>query len=387
MRFDAVLAALAQDSDIATPGQLARALEDRAETQTEWLVRVAVSNIEVPPRAVEVADGVLLVPSSSEKTREVDGQVRQYFGESFGPLFRLDEADGREFDTRVGAELLMRARGELDMVRHRAVAQAGYALAVWCLLCPPDEQVVGQEPRGFVLWPAVASWVPQPFQHDEPRAKPHEPATPLMRRTQAKGPSMVYGEYRLPDLEPLLRAPFAALDKAPHSLCATALLSAAWHLYLAMRIPGDLPRADRIVHLMSAREALMGGADTVERWDRVAERFAVWDELELLGFPRDRVAAAAGAAWDVRNITAHGHDSCLINLGLPPDRRTMRRGHIRESHELAPLTIAGYLSPLLTAVAGAARRLFVSSAHCDFDAQQYLSWLNGPTTGSGVASR
>ena len=101
------------------------------------------------------------------------------------------------------------------------------------------------------------------------------------------------------------------------------MLSAAWSLHLAERQPADQERTDSLSHLHAAVEAICDigagpGHDGPRRWERITDRFGVWDEMRDHYGPRE-LSDAKQLTRDLRNITQHGSDDVLVNLGYPAE--------------------------------------------------------------------
>ena len=145
-------------------------------------------------------------------------------------------------------------------------------------------------------------------------------------------------------------------------LPARAVLSAAWSLYLAERQPQDLERTDRVVHLSAAIDALcdLGEGPTREgeaRWAVLSERLGVWDEIQP-SYSAQEIEEAKSLVRDLRNVTVHGSDDILVNLGYPPEMIRLLPGIRKRSGEELSLAQTAAIYPVIaTAVKLAARRV------------------------------
>jgi hypothetical protein len=173
-------------------------------------------------------------------------------------------------------------------------------------------------------------------------------------------------------------APFqalAAIDRRP----ATALLSAAWSLYLAARVPTDLHWLDRLELMMRAREALCerppeksSAGSAIDRWRAISGMLDVASELRQLGFDSADYKSVTRRAWELRNLSAHSAVEPLLSIGYPPSRArsTPQSGPIPGA-ELAPLHIRDALEPTFAAVGFVARELWQRMLATDFDEDEW----------------
>jgi hypothetical protein len=184
-------------------------------------------------------------------------------------------------------------------------------------------------------------------------------------------------EYELPRRTEFLQAPFDAMQKAEENgLAARAALSAAWSLYLAERIPSDLERTDRLMHVSSAIDALcdLGKGPTGagrSRWARLTERHEVW--LEMRGvYSQKEIKEAKSLARDLRNVATHGSDDTLVNLGYPPEQiRKLSGGRERRGHELSVAQAASIFPVIATAVRLTAKRVALQGIETGWDDEAY----------------
>jgi hypothetical protein len=191
---------------------------------------------------------------------------------------------------------------------------------------------------------------------------------------------MIYRSYQPPGDIDVLRAPWEAARAAAESHCARALLSAAWHLYVASSTPSILHRTDRVLHLHAALNALVtppptppgGGGGAEQRWERLAANLDVWSDLKRDGrdvteSQRNQLRVAA-----IRNLTMHAAESYSLSYGLRPMATRRRRV---SAAELAPALQISDLSLMLLAVEDAARKLFAEARSNGWDSQAYAKWF------------
>lgn len=141
-----------------------------------------------------------------------------------------------------------------------------------------------------------------------------------------------------------------------------AVASAAWALHLAERAPVDRERTDALVHLRSAIEAIcdVGNTPTGDgdrRWAQITERFGVWKTMSGVYGQRE-LKDAKQLARDLRNITQHGSDDILVNLGYPPEAiRPMQDGRSLTGEQLGLARAAASYPVLHRAVREVVSRL------------------------------
>lgn len=359
---------------------LGLAVERRIADEPQRWVEVPIANLQAPSRLVVLdhKDGkprALLVPTvrsfadpaQRDRADAIERDLRAATGRPLrlrprfttGPSDATDSPAGDQTrklgtDSRVGAVLFQSHPGPVRLARQRALTDARFAVALWCLANPPDEQA-----DGFALWPSVADWQPLPyFSVDAPTVSTE--ADPR-RSPRSDGGEYEYAEYVLPDEDVALQQPWRAFRAAPGHRPARALLSAAWALYVALHIPAHLQLPDRIVHLLAARNALCtppkgvkGSADS--RWKAVTRRLRLYDRLSKemdvtdAGLIEDRVEV-------VRNLAVHAGASYAMVAGGPVDStwlRGIRRDQLvpaatRADTALAATAIVRVASGLLAA--------------------------------------
>jgi hypothetical protein len=381
---DLIMEVVAADDNPTWPA-LVSALESAAAADPEWLVEVPLANL-IPPRPyIEVFPDVgLAIAEQSRDWSRTHGNPPYGPGEPFshlGDRISTDarwrhETDGTRMDTRRTAALLMVEHGTEGIAMATATSRARYAIATWTLLSPPD--------RG--PWPGLGVWAPQPYMRYELDRKPLERDV-WMQKERVRG-RMVdhYDEpYQLPDDAELLAAPFRAIALAGERRCASAVLSAAWSLYLAEREPSDLMRTDRLLLTHSALEALVESRSVnwkrrrrwlpsskrkrrVSTWGRVLEAHGIWKEVGQFYSQREG-REARQVALELRNVAAHSADAATVNLGRQPPGR---------HRDLALAQAATSFPMLSTAARRLAQELWRVARESDFDDVVYDAALAGP---------
>ena len=195
---------------------------------------------------------------------------------------------------------------------------------------------------------------------------------------------MHHGPYELPEHEPQLALPFAAITAAqdtthPGRLHARSLLAAACAIMVIQRRPADLERTDELLQLQAAVEALCDLPDHEDRprrarWRAMNEKLGTWRELS--GYSTRELQAAEELTRDLRNIAAHGSDQVLLNLGYPAEvLRQLRDVPSRSGSELALARMSAAVPVLRHAVTHVAGELARRAVEQGFDD----AWFAGLT--------
>jgi hypothetical protein len=381
---DAIMELVAGDHDPRWSALVA-ALESTAASDPEWLVEMPLANL-VPPRPyIDVfADVGIAVAQQSREWSRVRGNPPYSPGEPFrhlgdriptGARWRIEHDDTR-VDTRRTAALLMVEHGTEGIAIATARTRASYAIAAWTLLARPEHGP----------WPTLGDWAPQPYMHYEIDHKPMERGV-WMQTEPVRGCTVDHypDPYTLPDEPELLAAPFRALELAGERRCASAVLSAAWSLYLAEREPSDLLGTDRLLFVHAALEALVESKAPDQTrgrrspwskrrrrrgpaWGRTLEAHGIWKEVGRFYSPREQ-REARQVATELRNIAAHSADAATANLGRQPSGR---------QRDLA-LAQAATSFPILSAAARQlAQELWRVARDYDFDDEAYDAALKAP---------
>lgn len=338
-------------------------LERFVDESSEWLVSVPLSNATVNGYT-EISERIGLAELIQDKDWDrhadppvdamtISGHLRDHIGLS-ARWHRADSYSG-PLDGRRTAALLIVEQGAEPVAVSVAQTRGRYALALWCLLVPPERAQ---------LWPTLGDWEPRPYIDRGTARKLFEPGTWAGVRSPVRGKGIYhYTEYELPRKPEIVLAPFEAMERAAENrLAARAALSAAWSLYLAERQPRDLERTDRVVHVSAAIDALcdLGRGPTREgdaRWAALSERFGVWSEIRA-SYSEKEIEEAKSLVRDLRNVSIHGSDDTLVNLGYPPELVRLLPGRRKRSGEELSLAQTAAIYPVIaTAVKLAARRV------------------------------
>lgn len=341
---------------------LVEELERFVDEGSQWLVSMPLANATTQGY-VKIGDRVGLAevqqaedwdPTSESPVDRMTmfTHLRDHIGQ--GARWHRSDSYSGPLDGRRTAELVMVEQGAEPVALSVARTRARYALAVWCLLAPPDWRQ---------LWPSLADWEPRPHIERGIGRKPFE-AGKWTGGSRVHGRHIThYQEYEIPRRAEILRAPFEAMEHATaNGLAARAALSAAWSLYVTERLPVDLERTDRLMHILAAIEALcdLGEGPTGRggtRWDQLTRRFKIWPEIEA-AYSSKEIEDAKSLTRDLRNVATHGSDDTLVNLGYPPELiRLLPRHRQRSGEELSLAQTAAVLPVISMAVQLAAKRV------------------------------
>jgi hypothetical protein len=351
-----------------------------------WLLAASLVNVMAPAEPIQLGETRLLVATSDPLTgadsshrwvravdQSPDAAIRRVFGGhsiKVGARIHVDMNE-LKFDTRHTLSLVTVEEGSRSVARERAQAVARFCVAVWTLLSPPRQDMYTP------LWPAATEWLPAPHLHVETRTLLLEPKAAETRHRQ-QGMSLHYqpdeqAMYALPGDWRLL-APLQAIDAAASSRAAASLLSAAWSLYLAARVPSELHWLDRLVYVMQAREALCEPLDREresvdDRWVAAVKQCRVLARLRRLGFDSADLNAVRRRARQIRNLGVHSADASLLSLGYPPNRVRMLDGVGLSGAELAPAYIREGTAPAFHAVRLLAVEMWRRAVTSGFDVE------------------
>jgi hypothetical protein len=132
-----------------------------------------------------------------------------------------------------------------------------------------------------------------------------------------------------------------------------------------------------------------GGA---KRWARLTERYGVWRQLRRF-YEQKELEELKELTQDLRNITAHGSDDVLVNLGYPEASiRPMMGDRELTGQQLAVARAAAAKPVLRHAVREVTLRLAREVVDRNFDDDWYRSDVLGlrgqrARTGSAVATQ
>lgn len=364
------------DCEIDWSGLL-QGLERLLDESSDWIIAIPLSNAQTQgytPITEWVGLAEVLQDRDWERDSEPPVEIREIFNHlgdyiDVGVRWHRDNTYTGPLDGRRTAALIFREKGAEPLALSVARTKARYALAMWCLLSPPEWRH---------LWPSLADWEPRPYIERGTKHKKFDDRVWAGRRSPVKGGHIThYQEYEVPRRPEFLRAPFDALERAENnSLPARAALSAAWSLYLAERAPADFERTDRVMLVSAAIDALcdLGEGPTGEaknRWARFTERHGIWREMRG-SYLQGEIEEAKALARDLRNVATHGSDDTLLNLGYPPDQtRVLRGGHRRTGHELSVAEAAVAFPVIATAVHLAARRVTFQGIESGWDSDVF----------------
>jgi hypothetical protein len=370
---DAIVQLVAeQGNDLDWPGLLV-GLEQFLDESSDWTIAIPLANAKATGYT-PITERVGLAEVRQEQdwdrfsespvsSREIFDHLGDYI--DLGTRWHRKESYAGSLDGRRMSVLVLREEGAEPLALSVARTKARYALAMWCLLTPPDWRE---------LWPSLADWEPRPHIERGIKRKAYDEGQWSGGRSKVKGAGIThYQAYEVPRRPEFLRAPFDALAHAAgNGLAARAALSAAWSLYVAERVPADLERTDRLMLVSAAIDALcdLGQGPTREagnRWARFTERHGIWRELRGI-YLQEEIEEAKDLARDLRNIATHGSDDTLLNLGYPPDQvRPLRGAARRTGHELSLAEAAISLPVIATAVRRSARLVALQGIESDWD--------------------
>jgi hypothetical protein len=344
----ALLESFEADSDVGSMAELATGLEQMQVDAPALLVTVPIANVEMPRRFIALDDTLGLVSTWDSKEGRVvradefpndpQTQLERHFRDrpARGARRERDEETGESIDTRAMASLVSVERGLRRRAVARAETRARYATAVWTLLAPPPE-----DPTMTTMWPAPATWTPQPTMYEFPSVKEYRPDVPRTEQDRPRGGTYIYGGWQLPD-EEILRAPFKAIEAADaRGHHAGALLSAARALYLAAEPTTGLSAVERLVQVRIAMEALGERPPRGERgprFDRVADRLGVWRKLRS-DYGELAVAQAQRRLTVWRTLAVHRSHGFRAHWGFQRGEVLRGQGGDQATDELS-LTVA-----------------------------------------------
>lgn len=313
-------------------------------------------------RAVDSGTGTEADAAEQAEEEATQGQfgVYEHLGDRLDGVSRtLRRESGAETDTRRTASLLIVEDGPERMAYERARAKAHYAVATWSVLAPPAP---GQ------LLPDVSVWSPQPYLlYTSPR-KRLEQGEWIGKERPTIGRYREFSPYQLPG-DGVVVAPFEAFDRLDRR-CAQALLSstAAW---IAGGRASRLLLSQRVREVRAAVECLCepppGGQRPRARWEALAARYGVWDRLaDARSYLEEDRADLQTRLINARNISTHGADVSLIDLGWQAGDRQLPRG-VAPGTDLAISALHRDLGAMLFAVGEALRGVWRDVRSADFD--------------------
>ena len=313
---------------------LAVALRSAGTDTREWLTQIPLANVVMDRpwapagttaavlRAVDTAaDGEAADDETvNEDAAKAKFGVHGHLGDHLQGVSRtVRRASGIQTDTRRTASLLIVEDGPERMAYERARAKAHYAVATWSVLAPPA--------RGELL-PDVSIWSPQPYLlYTSPR-KPLEKEQWIPKEQATFGRYREFSPYKLP-ADAILAAPFEAFEHLDRR-CAQALLSATAACFAAGRA-SRLLLSERVRQVRAAVEILSdpgpGQRGARERWEILTGRLGVWDRItEVRSLSEEDLRDLQTRLVNARNISTHGADVSLIDLGWRGGDRPLMKG-------------------------------------------------------------
>ena len=360
---------------------LAAELGERANSANEWLIAIPLANALAPEPYTTIAEGIGLgrnepgVGRPEPNERPGPFQMHRELGDRIGHGERWlpESAPIGAVDTRRTATLFLVERGTETYALSVARSKARLALALWCLSKPPE---------WATSWPTLGDWAPRPYLTFDVVHKIKETGQWPARERDRGRAIREYSEYELPEERAALAAPFEILALAREKLGARAVASAAWSLYVGERGPTDLERTDKLLYLSAAIESICDiGADPgghENRWGRLSERYGVWKDLTH-HYSQLELREAKRLASDIRNITAHGSDDVLVNLGYPREAtRPMPRGRTLTGEQLALARAAAVLPILGVAVRTVVEKVAEEGPEHDWSDDWFIDLSKAP---------
>lgn len=354
-------------SEAPAIAEIAFELRARGADDGPWLVATPLSNVALDRPWAPLGDNAGLgrvqdsTPSlEDDAAARAEFEVFHHLGDRLPPASRvLRLGSGETHDTGRTATILSFEHGPPTIAIDASRAKVQYALATWSLLAPPSD---------WHLLPELGVWAPQPYIYQQAQFKPFEQDQWIQRAPGRGGSYRHWTPYDLPTND-VLAAPFeafAALDHRP----AQALLSGTAALHSATRASRSR-LSERVRDVRSAIESLCepgGGGRVGRRWDRLAERFGVWDRIaEARAYGPETVTALQQRIINARNISTHGADAALIDLGWNAGDRLLRNGKRAPATDLAATAVYRDLGPLIYAVGEALRGAWAAMRAADFD--------------------
>jgi hypothetical protein len=163
---------------------------------------------------------------------------------------------------------------------------------------------------------------------------------------------------------------------------ALAVLSAARSLYVAGRLPSDLERTERLIHVWRAKEALShqgrkGRLDADTRWGKLFVNLRVRGMLKRRGYSNEEIDRSFALSESLRDLTTHFAEDVLVNLNYPAQRKVSLRGNrVLGAELLALAAVSEDVPPMYAAVRYAARRLAVGAIRNNWSEQWWHSRFN-----------
>ncbi len=361
----------------ATPDEVPTlaAVADRVENRVDedkgpWLISTPLSNITVIDPVAKLGPGVIIWRAHlgdewldepwAGPEDDSEFEVFKLLGDRVRRSTRWRKTSQEDrLDARIGASIITVETATIAVGVARARAKVRYAIAAWSILAPPEP--------GHIL-PDLATWVPQPWVEIREPYKRLEVDKWIPAEPASIGSTRTYEAYDAPAAE-VLAVPFNAIDNSGHR-SAQAVLSASLGLLQASR-GTRFTLSERLRFFHAAVDALceppVGQGGVPERWAHIANNYGVWDRLSEYGYLQSEVEEAQARLYQARNISTHGRDAVLVDLGYPPEAvRAMRKREV-SGVELAVSGLESDLTPMLIAVRHVLRGLWDELPRLDWD--------------------
>jgi hypothetical protein len=338
-----------------------------------WVVPVPLVGVAAPPAVRALDDSAVLTPASTWRndrvdTRETQREVARLCGApvAIGSRY-MHGSDDQLLDTRRTATLIWTLRGTREWCKRIAFEQTRFLVAGWTLFSPPETEM------HTPMWPQVTEWLPQPQLHVQEAVHRIEADGGT---TKHRGMTIIHGPddaalWPWPD-EEVVAVVLRAIRASGRSRAATALVTAAWDLYLAARNPSDAPWIERLVHIMHAREALCEHADgdgkrLDARFRAACANLDVASTLTARGWGPSDLQSISGEMRRLRNLATHSSDVARLRLGLTPARDRPKL----DSPRIADTYVREAASPAYHAVRELCLRLWTDADGRGYDDEAF----------------
>lgn len=368
---------LSQATPLTVEGIAAALLADRAD-HGDWIVEIPLANSSLDRFWAPAGPTAALLQQEGDGEKDETERIQAAFDafHHLGDHLRvsgrvLTLGTGQEIDTGRGVSLFIVESGPARIATEAARVQAHYALATWVLL---------ERPAQWHLFPDVGLWAPQPYVQQTVRHKRFE-RDRWVSREQARGGALRHwAPYELPRND-VLAAPFEAFEKLERR-SAQALLSSTAAWFAASRGSRFL-LSQRIREVQAAIECLCerepGSRGASERWKALADNPSVWDRIaDVRAYGRDDVSELQERILDARNISSHGADASLIDLGWRGGDRPLRRKRVAAATGLTGPALHRDLGPLVFSVGEALRGGWRRMREADFDDDEFEALFAKP---------
>jgi hypothetical protein len=365
-----VIDVVAETDPAPTIDELADKLRQLAAAEGPWLVATPIANIRLSEPVIAVAPDAVLWQAIPGKDWLTDRDaargdtsafdVFKLLGDRISQVTEWTGYDSQPLDTRRGATLLTVEEGVAGLALPRARSRTQYAIAAWAILSPPDDDE---------LLPDLGVWIPQPHIHARQRYKHKEDGHWINKERVRGGGSIHYAPYSAPGAD-VLAAPFEAFAHLDRR-CAQALLGAALNLFNAFRrsrseVSAQLRNVMASLEVLCEEQGKLWAAEA--RWEKIADRFDVWSEIEKIGYDKAEIPDLQQRLKRARNIATHGSDAALLDLGYPEQaQRQVSKTDFAPGTDFAFAILAADLAPLRFALRYVIRELFAICRTSNWD--------------------